>query len=123
MLGPITAKRRKRKHEQALALLAIIQKTFPLAFPPKITTSVYPLKPDIAQDLMRSLSVRGIVAREDDVQGALNYWCSQKFYLKSFETQSHYVDLTGFEAGLVTTEEREAALAQKRELLRRRQAA
>jgi sRNA-binding protein len=123
MLGPITAKRRKRKHEQALALLAIIQKTFPLAFPPKNTTPVYPLKPEIAQDLLRSLGVRGIKAREDDVQGALNYWCSQKFYLKSFETQTHHVDLTGFETSQVTTEEREAALAQKRELLRRRQAA
>jgi sRNA-binding protein len=123
MLGPITAKRRKRKHEQALALLAIIQKTFPLAFPPKNTTTVYPLQPDITKDLMRSLSVRGILAREDDVQGALNYWCSQKFYLKSFETQSHYVDLTGFETSPVTAEEREAALAQKRELVRRRKAA
>jgi sRNA-binding protein len=72
---------------------------------------------------MKSLSVRGIQAREDDVQGALNYWCSQKFYLKSFETQTHYVDLTGFETSLVSTDEREAALAQKTELLRRRQAA
>ena len=120
MSGPITALRRKRKHERTLALLSTIQDLFPLAFPPKKTTPVYPLNPGIQGELLRGLTVRGIQTNADEIQLVLAHWCSQKFYLKAFEDRDFRVDLSGFESCGLSSDEKERAFERKQALLKKR---
>lgn len=120
MLGPITAQRRKKKHERTLSLLSTIQQHYPLAFPPRNTTPVCPLNPGIENELKHGLSIRQIEASEDEIQLVLAHWCSQKFYLKAFENQTFRVDLTGFETLPLTQDEKERAFERKKNLLKKR---
>jgi sRNA-binding protein len=120
MLGPITAQRRRRKHDKTLALLAKIQQHYPFAFPPKKTTPVYPLRPGIEEELARGLAIRGVEASADEIQLVLAHWCSLKFYLKAFESHDFRVDLSGFEACKLTQDEKERAFGRKQSLLKKR---
>jgi sRNA-binding protein len=120
MLGPITAQRRKRKHENTLTLLVAIQQLFPLAFPPKKASPVYPLNPGIQDELKRGLAIRGMEASEEEIQLVLAHWCSQKFYLKAFENNDFRVDLSGFESCRLGVEEKERAFERKKALLKKR---
>jgi sRNA-binding protein len=74
--------------------LEIIKALFPLAFPAEGKT-VMPLKTKIATDLVEALKDSHPDITQAHVQHALGFWCSRRFYLKSFKTATHRIDLTG----------------------------
>lgn len=122
MIGPLTLKRRKRKHQRTLDLLATIQTHFPLAFPPQNATPVRPLNPGISAQLRSGLSIRGIDASSEEIRLVLAFWCSQKFYLKGFESSEFRVDISGFESCALTQAEKKNALSRKQALVNKRNA-
>lgn len=109
-MASITATRRQRQFEQMLGDLHALQQRFPKAFPVKGSeTKVSPLKINIDQDLTDALKGTDLELSNNQVRKVLQFWCSRRFYLKSFKTSSHRVNLAGEPRELVTDKDREDA--------------
>jgi sRNA-binding protein len=89
-----TATSRAAWFQQMKSNLEIIKKLFPLAFPAE-GQPVKPLKTKVADDLVAALKDSHPEITTVNVQHALGFWCSRRFYLKSFKTATHRIDLAG----------------------------
>jgi sRNA-binding protein len=89
-----TATSRAAWFQQMKSNLEVIKTLYPLAFPAEGKT-VKPLKNKIATDLVEALKYSHPEITQAHVQHALGFWCSRSFYLKSFKTATHRVDLAG----------------------------
>lgn len=74
--------------------LEVIKTLYPLAFPAK-GQPVKPLKTKVADDLVVALKDSHPDITAAHVQHALAFWCSRRFYLKSFKAATHRIDLAG----------------------------
>jgi len=121
MFGSITANRKRKRLERTLELIAALQSQHPLAFPPKNSAPVQPLFAGIVTQAFESLVQTHPTVTSHEVEQAVDYWEGRKFYLKSFETATHRINLAGEPAELLDDAGREKALLRKRSIVSQRQ--
>lgn len=121
MSGSITASRKRRRLERTLHLIATLQAKHPLAFAPKNAHPVQPLATDVATEAYDSLRLTDKTVTPQEVNQALEYWESRKFYLKSFESATHRINLAGESIQILDDSDREKALSRKRNIVSQRQ--
>ena len=121
MSGSITANRKRKRLERTLDLIAALQARHPLAFAPKNTHPVQPLAADIVTQAYESLKSTDPAVTLYEVGQAVEHWEGRKFYLKSFETATHRIDLAGHPAGTLDEVDREKALSRKQSIVSQRQ--
>ncbi len=97
-----TAAKPARKADPLVAIIGLLQKNFPLAFPKKPAPKV-PLKIGIHHDLVAHAEQLGLSAV--DIRAALKKWCQGKRYRECMVAGAARVDLQGQESGLVSKEE------------------
>ncbi|WP_338924392.1 ProQ/FinO family protein (plasmid) [Pseudomonas silesiensis] len=107
-MSSITVARKTRWFNLMNTHLEVIQKLFPLAFPAK-GEPVKPLKTKVSVDLVEALKESNPDITADHVQRVLGYWCSRRFYLKSFKEATHRIDLAGQPVEEVSEADRENA--------------
>lgn len=121
MSGSITARRKRRRLERTLHLIAILQAKHPLAFAPKNTHPVQPLGTNVATEAYESLRLIDPTVTQQEVDQAVEYWEGRKFYLKSFEAATHRINLAGEPIQILDDADREKALSRKRSIVSQRQ--
>lgn len=121
MSGSITASRKRRRLERTLHLIATLQAKHPLAFAPKNAHPVQPLATDVATEAYDSLRLTDKTVTPQEVNQALEYWEGRKFYLKSFESATHRINLAGESIQILDDSDREKALSRKRNIVSQRQ--
>lgn len=121
MSGSITARRRRRRLERTLYLIATLQAKHPLAFAPKNANPVQPLGINVATEAYESLRLSDPTITPQEVDQAVEYWEGRKFYLKSFESATHRINLWGEPVQILDEADREKALSRKRSIVSQRQ--
>lgn len=121
MSGSITASRKRRRLERTLHLIAALQAKHPLAFAPKNAHPVQPLATNVATEAYNSLRLTDKTVTRQEVNQVLEYWEGRKFYLKSFESATHRINLAGEPIQILDDSDREKALSRKRNIVSQRQ--
>lgn len=121
MSGSITARRKRRRLERTLHLIATLQVKHPLAFAPKNGHPVQPLATNISTEAYESLRLTDPTVTPQEVDQAVEYWEGRKFYLKSFESATHRINLAGEPIQILDDVDREKALSRKRSIVSQRQ--
>lgn len=107
-MSSITDARKKRSFSLMIEHLQLIQTKFPKAFPPK-GEPVNPLKTKVANDLAEALKESHPEITSTNLQRVLGYWCSRRFYLKSFKDATHRINLDGEPVEPISDADRENA--------------
>lgn len=94
------------KVDALLAIIGLLQKTFPLAFPKKPATKV-PLKIGIHKDILEQAERLG--TDNNDLRKAIKAWCWGNRYWDCLTEDAVRVDLDGNAAGQVTKADAEQA--------------
>lgn len=121
MSGSLTANRKRKRLERSLDLIAALQSKHPLAFAPKNSHPVQPLATGIAAQAYESLVQSDPSATPQEVEQAVEYWEGRKFYLKSFESATHRINLAGEPVEVLDDADREKAMSRKQSIVFQRQ--
>jgi sRNA-binding protein len=89
--------------------LEVIKTLYPLAFPAE-GQPVKPLKNKVADDLVVALKDSHPDITPAHVQHVLGFWCTRRFYLKSFKAATHRIDLAGQPVEEISEASREHAM-------------
>ncbi|WP_446809312.1 ProQ/FinO family protein [Methylomonas sp. 2BW1-5-20] len=94
-----TTVKKSGKVDPLLAVIGLLQKKFPLAFPKKPAAKV-PLKIGIHKDILEQATELG--TNKNELRAAIKAWCWGNRYWDCLTEDAVRVDLLGNAAGLVT---------------------
>jgi sRNA-binding protein len=116
---PAPKKMSPEKFAQLQKTIDVLNEHFPKAFPKKGGLPVKPLALHITKQIMPKVKELNLDVTWSQLRTALAYWCSRAYYLKTFKTSTHRIDINGDVAGALTPEHQKYAKERFQRLFKR----